>query len=199
MLRYGTEEYKEPTRRNRQRQTEFLNEENQIWLDRIFQDKGVRDKVKIDVGLHELTLRVLEKRKAKNGQDMMVIKFWKPPRMNMKGQKEGYDTIDCYSMLQKVSKEVFEEEWFKPFTFCLSEQDFSKVKRGQKFRCLVQHKEKYFTDKNGEFVRYEQGLRFGEPIIIREASIVKIFKDNEEPQIDYLKLFIPLNNGTNNI
>lgn len=199
MLRYGTDEYRSLVENNRQRQTEFLNEENQVWLDRIFQDKGVgRDKLKIEVGLQELTVRVLEKKKAKNGQDMMVVKFWKPPRTNMKGLKESYDTIDVYHMLQKVSRGVLEEEWFKPFTTCLSEQDFDRVEKGMKVRCLVRHKEKYFTEKDGTIKNHERGYGYGKPIIIREASIYKIVKE-DNPEIDYLQLFIPLNYGTNNL
>lgn len=202
MLRYGTDEYRSLVENNRQRQTEFLNEENQVWLDRIFQDKGVKrnniEKLKIEVGLHELVLNMKEKKKAKNGQDVMVIKFWKPPRTNMKGVKESYDPISCYHMLQKVGRGVFEEEWFKPFTTCLSEQDFDRVEKGMKVRCLVRHKEKYFTEKDGTIKNHERGYGYGKPIIIREASIYKIVKE-DNPEIDYLQLFIPLNYGTNNL
>ena len=199
MLRYGTDEYRALVRKNRDKQTEFLNKQNKIAIERIFQDKGVRDKLKIEIGYQELTLKIKEKKKAKNGQDMMVVKFWKAPKTNIKALKESYDPITCYHMLQRENRGEFDDNWYKSFTYCLTEQDFDKVKKGDKFRCLIQHKEKYFTEKDGTLVRYEQGNRYGEPIIIREASIAKIYKEGEEPQIDYLKLFIPLNDGTDNI
>lgn len=197
-LLYGAKEYLTLTRKNRIKPTGFLSGDRIIGLQKLFGHKQSGDgKVKIEIGWQELKINYKEKKKARTGQDMMVIKFWKAPATGIDGKKYSYDTIDCYSILQREAYGEFSEEWFKPFTTCLDEQSFAGINKGDKFWCLIMYVEKLF-EKSGEIVKYERGEKSGQDIVIIEPQIIRIQKEQPTNKPNYFKLYKPLDNGNSN-
>lgn len=189
-------------RKNRAKQSEFLSSERKEGLERLFGAKGSDNKLKIEIGLQELKLTGKDKKKARNGKEMMVLKFWKAPvESNFRNTKNSYDTIDCYHMLQEQCYGEFDDNWFKSFTTCLDEKSFDKVKKNDKYLCLIQHVERLFV-KDGEVMKYEQGDKIGEDIVIIEPQIINVYPietNIETIKINYFSLYKPLNNDNSSI
>jgi hypothetical protein len=189
---YGTVEFQEVAARNKSKQNEFLSERYLQGLEKVFGVKNSGGKVKIEIGWQELKLKQLTKKKTKNGQDMMVVKFWKPPVLfDHRVTPASYDTIDCYHILTKESRFNFEDWWYKPFTTCLSEKQFDVLEKGSVHLCIVEHIEELFIS-DGAIQTYRQGHRIGEDIILVKPRIVKVYPmdfDRDSLDINYLKLY----------
>ena len=139
-----------------------------------------------------LELKSVEKKKTRNGGNMIVIKFWKAPAEfdELKG-KVSYSTIDCFHILQRKSYGTFEDNWFKSFTTCLEESQFKDLEKGSKWMCLVMQEEQ-LIEKQGEVVTYEKGNRAGEDVVRVIPKIIEIHPENydtSERTLDYLKLY----------
>lgn len=175
----------------------FLSVESKNYLDRVFGAKKAGGKLKIEIGLQELELKVVEKKKTRNGGEMMVLKFGKPPAsFDQLKNKLYYHTIDCYHILQRKGWGRFESEWFKGFTTCLDESQFKHLRKGTKYLCLVMQEEK-LIEKDGEVITYEKGNRAGDDVIMIDPQIINIWDvdyDTSDIKIDYLKLYKPLRN-----
>lgn len=170
----------------------FLSVESQANLSHIFGAKKVGGKLKIEIGWQMLELKTIEKKKTKNGGEMMVLKWWKAPAEfeELKG-KISYSTIDCYHILQRKSYGTFEDNWFKSFTTCLEESQFGDINKGSKWMCLVMQEEQ-LIEKQGEVVTYEKGNRAGEDVVRVIPKIIEIHPedyDTSERKLDYLKLY----------
>lgn len=173
-------------------QREFLNDRNSSGLRRIFGAKKTANKLKIEIGLQELKISHLGKRKARNGADMMVVKLWKAPvEFDQLRTKKSYASIDCYHMLRSECSGNFEEMWYKPFTSCLDESSFTAIKKGDTFLFLIQHVERLF-EKDGVVMTYEKGERFGNDIILVQPEIVSMYPLGTEVDVNYFNLYKPL-------
>jgi hypothetical protein len=193
-LLYGAREYEQLTRKNRAKQRTFLSGDRVLGLIKLFgpKERG-SDKMKIEIGVQELTIRAIERKKTRYGQDMLVLSFWKPPMVLPNGSKKGYDMIDVYHILQEQGGD-FENNWFRPFTTSLSYDQFAEVKKNNKYLCLVLHREKLF-EQNGEVVKYERGDKAGQDIVIIEPEIVKVYPpglNKEDIKVNYFSLYKPL-------
>lgn len=195
---YRVEEYLALTRSNRSKQNEFLSGDRIIGLHKLFSPKeryvNNAAKMKIEIGLQELKISAVERKKTRYGQDMLVVSFWKAPIALPNGSKKGYDTIDCYHILQKEDSGDFNNNWFRPFTTNFTYSTFSEVKKNQKYLCLVLHREKLF-EQNGEAVKYERGDNIGQDIVLVEPEIIKVYPqgtNKEDIKVNYFSLYKPL-------
>ena len=181
--------------RNKSKQSGFLSGDRKKGLERLFSGRGSGGKLKVEIGLNELKLSCVQKKKARNGQDMMVVKFYKSPiESSFKQTKDSYRSIDCYHMLQDECKCVFNDNFYKPFTTCLDEKSFTDIKKGDKYLCLVRHVEKLFK-KQGEIMTYKKGDRCGKEIVLVEPQIVEIYPmniDRDTIKFSYFELYKPL-------
>ena len=94
-------------------------------------------------------------------------------------------------MLRDEETGKFEDNWYKPFTTCLTEKSFEAIKPNTWYLCVIKQIEKYW-EMYGERMKYEKGDRIGEDIILVEPQIVQIYPadyDKSKIEIDYLKLY----------
>jgi hypothetical protein len=119
----------------------------------------------IPPGLHRLKLKK-EITKTKNGANMMIFSFWKPPIYLHK--KITFDYINCYHVL--INREG-DNNFFDKFTTCFTEDDLNEYEGW--YDCWVENKEKLFVvnDKIKKHIN-------GEDIIFLEANIASVNSDD---------------------
>jgi len=175
-------------------QSEFLGIEHVDELNRIFGAKRAGGKVKIEIGIQELTLKVKQKEMGFYGEQM-VLKFWKPPFSvpNLKSPV-SYHTIDCIHLLRNKRIASFRDNWFKSFTTCLDEKSFKVINKGDKFLCLIMQQEQTFSERNGEAATYNKGERSGEEIVVVKPNIISVHPLGTKVEFNYFDLYKKLNN-----
>jgi hypothetical protein len=173
-------------------QNEFLSIENREKLNKLFGAHKANGKLKIELGLQELILKKKEKKKTKNGGEMIVLSFWKAPvDFPSLKTKMSYLTIDCYHILQHKAFGKFKDYWYQKFTTCLDESQFAVINKGETYLCLIGHEEKMF-EKDGDIMKYEKGERYGDDIVLIEPKILKVYPpstDKESIEINYFDLY----------
>lgn len=161
-------------------------------LQKIFGAKQTGGKLKIEIGFHELILKGKDKRKTRNGGEMMVLKFWKPPRQ-FEGLKNpiSYHPIQCYHILSSKKSISFKDNWMKRFTVGLDEKSFTAIEKGEKYLCLIQQVERPF-EKDGKIMKYEKGNKVGEDIDVVQPEILKVYPPGtniEDININWFELY----------
>jgi hypothetical protein len=173
-------------------ETQFLGLKNREKLRKIFSAHRSGGKLKIELGLQRLILKSKEKRKTRNGGEMIVLRFYKPPvAFDGLKNKMAYHTIDCFHILG-FGGGKFKDNWYKRFTTCLKEEQFDVVKKGDEFLCLISHEEKTFNEEDGSTATYNKGNKVGEKIVVIEPSIVKVYPldfDVSSIKINYFELY----------
>lgn len=160
---------------------------------RVTSGKSYTYKALPEIGLNELTLKSVVKGKTKRGQDKMTITFTKSPIESwFRNGKESYLPITCIHTLSDKDGEDFDNLWFRPITFSkISENQLKTLKCGDKYKCVVLHKEDPWIE-NGKPMKYKQGGKIGQDIVQLKPEIIKIYNINTPDSkipINYLRLY----------
>ena len=182
---------------------EFITGKRRAGLLKLFRDKGIyvktgkgkAQKLLIGIGLHTLSLSKVSYGKTKNGYAKCTVSFHKSPKESWFNNSDlSYCTIDGTHLLTNRGGGDFSKSWYLPFTNQFSKEDFETLRQGTKYKCIVQHRERQWTN-NGIPMRYQQGSHMGELIIRVEPEVVAVYDietPDEDIDIPYFKLYKPV-------